>query len=78
MSDTLIDFTDGEREDLRVAAGRMAIFWKRKGLTDAVRQIGPDLGYEGLRLALGAYFELRQQRMDRDLWNEFLDDEIPF
>ncbi|UWR03014.1 hypothetical protein K3740_18570 [Ruegeria conchae] len=78
MSDTLIDFTDGEREDLRVAAGHMALFWKREGLTDAVRRIGPDLGYEGLRVALGVYFELRQQRVDRDRRNAFLDDEIPF
>ncbi len=78
MSDTLIDFTDGEREDLRVAAGRMALFWKQEGLTDEVRRIGPELGYEGLRVALGAYFELRQQRMDRNRRNEFLDDEIPF
>ncbi|WP_319545752.1 hypothetical protein [Ruegeria conchae] len=78
MSDTLIDFTDGEREDLTIAAGRMALFWKREGLADAVRQIGPDLGYEGLRVALGAYFELRLQRIDRDRRNEFLDDEIPF
>ena len=78
MSDTLIDFTDEERADLEIAAGRMALHWKQQGLTDAVRQIGRDQGIEGARVLLGAYFELRQARLTPDNTKDDLNDEIPF
>lgn len=78
MSDTLIDFTDEERADLEIAAGRMALHWKRQGLTDAVRLIGREEGIAGARALLGAYFELRQMRLDLARRKNDLEDDIPF
>ena len=64
--DEMIDFIDDEREDLTAAAAEMARFLKSQGLGDAVRAIGPAMGYQGAKLLLGTYFAARAKRLAKE------------
>ena len=61
--DTLHSFEDDERVDLAAAAAAMANFWKTAGLGAQVAAIGREQGYEGARVLLGTYFDLRARRL---------------
>ena len=62
--DELQEFEDGEREDLIVAAGAMALHWKANGLDDQVRAIGQEQGIAGARVMLAAWLGLRAKRAE--------------
>ena len=64
--DELHDFRKDEHEDLRAAAAEMARFLKSQGKGEAVRAIGPALGYECAKTMLGTYFAKRAQRQNRE------------
>jgi hypothetical protein len=60
--DELQEFGADEAEDLAVAAGKMAGYWKARGLGDAVRAIGREEGVMGARVLLAAFLRLRAER----------------
>ena len=64
--DSLQSFEDDEREDLAAAAAAMARHWKAAGFGEHVAAIGRAQGYEGAKILLAAYFELRARRLDAE------------
>lgn len=64
--DTLQAFEDDERDDLAAAADAMARHWKTAGLGEQVAAIGREAGFEGARVLLGTYFELRARRLEAE------------
>jgi hypothetical protein len=51
---------------LAAAADAMARFWKAQGFGEQVAAIGREQGYEGAKILLAAYFELRARRLDAE------------
>jgi len=74
--DALQDFEADEAEDLAAAADAMARFWVAAGLGSHVAAIGKAQGFEGARVLLGTYFELRGQRLDAE--HEKAKRDVPF
>jgi hypothetical protein len=74
--DALQAFEVDEADDLAAAADAMARFWKAQGLGEHVAAIGREQGFEGARVLLGTYFELRGQRLDAE--HEKAKRDVPF
>jgi hypothetical protein len=77
--DTLQAFEDDEADDLAAAAAAMARHWKAQGFGEQVVTIGRAHGFEGARILLGTYLELRARRLRAERDAEEEDDaRIPF
>ena len=61
--DSLQSFEDDEAADLAAAAAAMARHWKTAGLGEQVVAIGREQGFEGAKVLLGTYLELRSRRL---------------
>ena len=77
--DTLQAFEDDEAEDLVAAAAAMARYWKSAGFGEQVAAIGRAHGFEGARILLGTYLELRARRLKAEREAQEEDDaRVPF
>ncbi len=74
--DSLQNFEADESDDLTTAAAAMAKYWKEQGLGEHVAAIGREQGYEGARVLLETYFELRAKRQEAE--HAEARDAIPF